>query len=83
MLAVDRQDDHALEHEAERAGHRHRQQRAGASTPRLSQQRVRLHQAAQRQQHQRRDIGADRDEGAVAEIQHVHQAEHQRQARTP
>ena len=66
----------------ERAGDRHRQRpAAGASTARLRQQRVGLQSSrASGNSTSVATIGADRDEGAVAEIEHVHQAEHQRQA---
>ena len=38
-------------------------------------------QPDKRDQQKRRDIGAERDEGAVAEIEHVHQAEDEGEAR--
>ena len=79
VLAVDREDQHPLDDQPERAGDRHRQQRGRRQHRQICQQRVGLHASRQRQQHQGCDIGADRNEGAVAEIEHVHQAEHQRQ----
>ena len=80
VLAIDRQDQHPLDHQSQRAGHRHRQDSGRCQDGEICQQRFGLYPRRQRQQHQGGDIGADRDEGAVAEIEHVHQAEHQRQS---
>ena len=57
--------------------------RASRRTPptRLQRQRRRCGPGGHAAQHAGRDEGAERDEHAVAEVQHVHQAEHQRQAR--
>ncbi|MGY4449388.1 hypothetical protein ACVWZR_004048 [Bradyrhizobium sp. i1.3.1] len=82
VLAVDGQDQHALDDQAERAGHRHRQQRCRRQHREVRPQRIRLHRGRERRQHEGCHIGADGDEGAVAEIEHVHQAEHQRQPRS-
>ncbi|MGY3388581.1 hypothetical protein ACVWW6_001172 [Bradyrhizobium sp. USDA 3311] len=79
MLAVDRQDQHALDDQAERAGHRHRQQRSRRQHREVHPERIGLNGRRKRCQHQGCDIGADGDEGAMTEIEHVHQAEHQRQ----
>ena len=79
MLAIDRDDQHPLEHEAEGAADEHRGERGEQHDAEIGPQRVGCRPGRQRRQHQRGDIGAERDEGAMAEIEHVHQAEHQRQ----
>ncbi len=81
MLAVDRLDDQPLEHEAERAADERRSDRGEEEDGEIEQNGIGARPARERQQHQSRDIGAERDEGAVAEIEHVHHAEDQRQPR--
>ena len=53
---------------------------SAASAVRLAASESACMQAGKRRRQRDGGIGADRDEGAVAEIEHVHQAEHQRQA---
>ena len=80
VLAIDRPHDHALEGQPQPAAHRHRRQDRQDNGAEIEPQRIRAHPVAQRQHHRRRDEGADRNEGAVAEVQHVHQPEGEREA---
>jgi hypothetical protein len=75
MLAIDRLHDHALEDQAQRAAHRHGGEDRRQEGRQVEPERVGLHPRAERQHDARRHEGADGDEGAVAEVQHVHQAE--------
>src|SRR5258706_281235 len=73
VLAVDRLDDDALEEKPEQAGDQHRAQ----------QRRRERGEAGAGDLHQRGgDIGAHRDEQAVREVHHIHQAEDQREPRS-
>ncbi len=65
---------------AEQAGDADRESDRGQHGGEIEPDDVGLHPGRERQQHQRRHVGADRDEGAVAEIEHVHQAEYEREA---
>ena len=56
---------------------------ASRRAARLSADGIGLRPAGQRTEHEERGVGAERDEGAVAEIEHVHQAEDEGEARWP
>ena len=81
VLAVDRPDDDALEAEAEGAGDEHRRQRGDEDGAEVEAHARRAGPAAEADEDAGRDVGAERDEEAVAEVQHVHQAEDERQPR--
>jgi len=54
--------------------------RSKAQPRQIEGERVGLHPAGQRDQRGHGQIGADGDEGAVAEVEHVHQPEHEGEA---
>ena len=82
VAAIDGPDDDPLEDRPDDGRDRHR-----APAMHRPQQRqvepngIRLRPAGQRTEHDERGVGAERNEDAVAEIDDVHQAEHQGQAR--
>ncbi|MCY1237956.1 hypothetical protein D9M72_506720 [compost metagenome] len=80
MLAVDRAHHHALEEQPDRASCDHRGYDRQCKHRQVQRQAVGLDPACQWQQDRGGHISAKRDEGAVAEVEHIHQAEHQRQA---
>ena len=57
----------------------HGRQHGEAERREVEREAVGLHPAGQRQQRRHGEIGADGDEGAVAEVEHVHQPEHERE----
>jgi hypothetical protein len=80
--AVDRADDEALEHQAQRTRHRHGHQHGRQQREQVQPQAVGRRVGAHAAQHRGRHEGAECDEHAVAKVEHVHQAEHQREARS-
>ena len=80
VLAVDRRDHHALEGKAEQSCDADRERDCGDYGGEIEPHRIRLHPSGERDEHQRRHVGADRDEGAMPEVEHVHQAEDEREA---
>jgi hypothetical protein len=78
VLAVDGPHDQALEHEADRARDERGRKRGEQEDGEVERKRVSARPFRQRQENEGRGIGAERDEGAVAEIEHVHHAEHKR-----
>ena len=81
VLAVDGLDDQTLEHPAEGAADQRRDDGREDEDREVQGKRIGARPARKRRQHQGRGVGAERDEGAVAEIEHVHHAEDERQAR--
>jgi hypothetical protein len=79
VLAVDRAHDHPLEGEADRTGHRHGHQHRDADRNEIQRDRIGGGERRHRCEHRHGHEGAERDEQAVAEVQHVHQPEDQRE----
>ena len=81
VVAVHRADEHALEEPAEQSGERDGGQHRGDHRREVGGEAAGSICAAHAREHGGRAVGADRDEDAVREVHHVHQAEDQRQAR--
>jgi hypothetical protein len=77
VAAIDRPHDDALEQRPNAGGDDHRHQDAQAEQTEIERERVGLRPTGQRAQHQKSRVGTQRDEHAVSEIDHVHEAEHQ------
>jgi hypothetical protein len=77
--AVDLADDHALEHETERAARDRGRDQRNEQRGDIERKRSLVGPAGERDKHGDGDVGADGHESGVREIQHIHQAEDQRQ----
>ena len=80
VLSIDGNDQHTFEDIAEAAADDDRRRQREPEDAEIQRQRIRLRPRGERQKCQRGDISAQRNEGAVAEIEHVHHAEGERQA---
>ncbi len=81
MLAIDRPHDHPLEGQADRSGNCHRGQHRDEDSAQIEQRRRTGGPVGHAGEDAGRDIGAECDEHAMAEIEHIHQAENQCQPR--
>ena len=81
MAAIDRADDHPLEDRTDKTRHRHGAQDAEQQKREIEPDGIRLRPSGQGTEHEERGVGAERDEDAVAEIDDVHQAEDEGEAR--
>ena len=79
VLAVHRAHNKALERQPDRTRHQHGHQHGREDGHQVAPQVGRAGPVTHQAQHRGRHKSTQRDEHAVAKIQHVHQAEHQRQ----
>jgi hypothetical protein len=81
VLAIHRAHDEALKGQSQRASHRHGHQHGREHRHQVAPQLVGGRPVAHGAQHGGGHKGAQCNENAVSEIEHVHQAKHQSQAR--